>query len=201
MRIATALVRAAAVFDASVSTPPSAVAIDTSVLYYIYYPVDTGHKATIYSRWFANAKRRATTLVTHPAMVIELAGVIERQELIAQRILTMTDEPLAAHDFKMARISGAPSMPALRKRVHAYAGRVPRDIRLVKKDPAGKDCDDGLARWADSLADVNDALLAACGIPDVVTDDVDFLTFPNLRVHTFNADALESAREAGVLQS
>jgi hypothetical protein len=59
------------------------------------------------------------------------------------------------------------------------------------------------ATWQGSAGDYMDALMVAhakhSGIPHVLSDDIDLLTFDGITVYTANATAIQAARTAGKL--
>lgn len=214
------LVRATVVDLQSAAAPiADAYLVDTNFLYFCYYQRHSQHEdlggspAPYQTRAYPDYEKRVRTggrrLAVTRSIVVEFLHRIETAELA---VLHAVLDPNA-----VGREPGLP-LKALREKGH-LAGRL-GDVReqvqthldvltacfTLLPDPPWVttfvECLRG--EWARALIDATDAAFIsearAVGIADIISDDAELSTVPDIRLYTANRTAIRAARQAGRLE-
>ena len=197
------------------ATIPPCAAVDANVLYFCNYPnfgqlqsaggnTPRSYQLSDYPKWWAKALTAKCNFATSIATFGEFLKLVEHAEL---ETCWLTD-PLHAADLfskKAARYEYAAHLTTIRQSALTAVASIEKSVSLFPS--RGTQPSDDFRQindeWKDTYGDYPDAVLVAQarsgGIKNVVTDDIDFLTFDGLIVHTANDKAVQLARSAGKL--
>ena len=206
--IAAAHVRAARVFDVRTGKPqPEALVLDANVLFFVHYPsfgtlaAVGGEPPSVYrTREYGAALKRAlrakTRLFTSATTLLEFAHIVEKVEL---EISWRKAGGQGAFEYKQVREQLAAQLEEIRKTVLVYVSAVRKITTIIEALHA----EGTLAVWRGSCGDTSDSALAAAalreGVPDLLSDDADFLTYRDLHLFTANQAAIDLAKSVGRL--
>ena len=196
---------------------PRCAAVDANVLYFCQYPnfgqlqiaggnTPKAYQLTVYPKWWANALKGKCNLATSIATLGEFLQLVEHAEL---ETFWRTDPSRVGVDFskKVARYGYAAHLATIRQSALTAVASIEKSVALFPKlaVPPSDDFSAINQEWVGSYGDYPDAVLIAQaragGIKAVVTDDIDFLTFDGLIVHTANNNAVQVAQAAGQLMN
>jgi len=207
------------------TTLPKSVASDANILYFLHYDSSflssaggrppAHYQTSVYPRWWGRADAGGVLLSTATSCLAEFAHVVERAEL---EILWRTDpaqpeldplNPGQAYSSKYAkavRYLYLSQLEAIRLGVETRLQSVRKSVELLPQ--IGKDADEFAAavkEWLPSSSDFSDAILVAtakrAGIPRIISDDADLISFAGITVYTANRNAIDAASAAGMLVS
>jgi hypothetical protein len=198
----------AQVIDIRSDTPRStdAFLVDTNVWYWRAYPSAgalpgsaTPAQMTTYTSYLQNSIATGAIAFRTGLCLSELAHLIEQNE---RNAYASAVAPVTTKDYRH-------NLPSERARVvlevqNAWANvkLESQPLPLVIDDPA---TDAALARFATQPVDGYDLFLleaiSAAGISQVLTDDGDYCTDPDIQVFTANPRVVSAARAAGLLVS
>jgi predicted nucleic acid-binding protein len=194
---------------------PRDAAVDANVLYFCNYPSfsqlqSAGGKSpcwyqlSAYPKWWAKALTTKCNFATSIATLGEFIQLVEHAEL---ETCWLTDPSRTGVLFskKGARYDDAARLTTIRQSALTAVASIEKSVSIFPNRGA-QPSDDFRSmndEWMVSYGDYPDAVLIAQaragGIKNVVTDDIDFLTFDGLIVHTANDKAVQLALTAGKL--
>lgn len=204
---------------------PRSVVADANILYFLHYnPASLSsaggrppayYQRSVYPHWWSRAASGGVLLTTATSCLAEFVHIVERTEL---EILWRTDpaqpeldptkpgQPYSAKYAKAVRYLYFAQLEAIRSAVETTLQSVRKSVELLPQ--VGKDTDNfslALKEWLPSSCDFSDALLVAAakraGIPRIISDDADLLSFEGITVYTANQNAIAAASSATKLVS
>ncbi len=200
------------------SSVPAQVVIDANVCYFVAYSnfaqqsaaggrAPQAYQLRDYRTWQALALRSGCRFFAPVVTLGEFVRLIEYAELEA---LWLTDPatPLGSRfspsECKKARYDYSSYLGMIRKTVLSDLAQLRATVQPLLPFPTPADAiDQSNAAWQSSAGDYADALMVAnacsAGIPHILSDDVDLLTFDGITLYTANTTAIQSARTAGKL--
>jgi hypothetical protein len=206
---------------------PARIAVDAQVLYFVYYPnfhffsmsginVPTQFSHGLYAMYLEDLKKYSfppkepgdppskVSVCTSGHTIGEFARTMEYAEV---EILWRTDPTNAGSNFdarrcKDARYTYAANLTAIRTKVETIIVAVRKLIDVLPKSSSeSQDLNDCIQAWKASLGDYADSLLISrmkyMSIYDVLSDDMDMVTFDGITLYTANPTAINAARRAG----
>lgn len=208
--------------DRSLPLPRSVVA-DANVLYIIHYDFTdlasaggrppTRHQNRHYPAWWKRAAADGVTLCTSGPSLFEFVHLIERTELeIVWRMDPSSpelDPDSPGQDFsakyaKVVRYLYHEHLQTLREGVETTLQSLKKNVHVLPQ--VGQDeqaVSLAVREWVTSTADFGDAALVAtakrAGMPRIVSDDSDLVSFGGITLYTANQKALDAAGQAGKL--
>jgi hypothetical protein len=217
--VPASLVRAAVVdITRPGATVPARLVIDASVLYCTHYPnfpnltlaggrIPHAYQIREYQRWQAQAQRRGTLLFSPVVTLGEFVRLVEYAELESLWLTDPATPPGSRFDpqhCKRARYTYAARLATVRRFALGALGLLRGAVQVVPQFPSERDAlDQACVEWHGSAGDFADALLVAqakhSGIPHILGDDIDLLTFDGITVYTANRTAIQAAVAASRL--
>ena len=192
--------------------------VDTNVLYFCYYQRHSQHAALdrgpapyqtrIYPNYEKRIRAARRRLGVTRSILVEFLHRIEAAELtILHAIL---DPNISARDagypIKVVRESGhlAGRLEDLRETVVTHLAVLQEHFALLPEPLWTTPFAQCLqSEWSRALIDATDASFIAearaAGILDIISDDAELSTVPDIRLHTANRTATRAARQAGRL--
>jgi predicted nucleic acid-binding protein len=205
------------------TTLPASIVADANIIYFIHYDsaalVSAGGKPPApyqlnhYPRWWGRAVSKGVVLCTATNCLAEFAHIVERTEL---EILWRTDPTSPELDpanpgqdystkyAKAVRYLYASQLKMIRSDVETTLLSVRKTVELLPQVGGDRNLfTSAVKEWLPSASDFSDAILVAAaklaGIPRIVSDDADLISFEGITVYTANRNAIESASAAGKL--
>jgi predicted nucleic acid-binding protein len=197
---------------------PAAIVLDANVLYFICYSRFTplrlaggrmphSYQTREYQRWRVLARRHGCHLFTSPVAMGEFIRRAEYAEWEAFWLNHPATPPGSHFDprqCKKVRYDHATHLRTVRGQAVTDLPFIRGIVTLLSAFPSASDAlDQASAEWQGSAGDFTDALLVAnakhAGIPHLLSDDVDLLTFDGITVYTANRTAVQAASAAGKL--
>lgn len=200
---------------------PKIAVSDANVLYIINYDFSAlaagirtppFYQTRFYPAWWKRAIGAGVTLCTPANCLAELAHIIERTEL---ENLWRTDPSPPELDPRNPDQDFNPRYTkTVRYHYHEQLRNVRDDIQTTLQSiqksvnvlpQVGHDLNafgQAVQQWVSSAADFGDALLVVAakraGIPHIVSDDADLVTFDGITLYTANRNAIDSAKQRPV---
>lgn len=215
--IAGSAVKARVVDITSPRAPlPKCAVIDANVLYFVFYPNfdqlraaggQQPYQAPNYQRWWKRAAGSTTRFFASPQSFGEFLRTVEYAELEALWLTdsnTPSGERFSPIKCKESRYANLTRLSSIRSKALATLASARKTVELLPKlGTAEQEIERCATEWNNSTGDFGDAVLVANGkfvrYTDVVSDDVDLLTFDGITVHTANRKAINAAQDAGKL--
>ncbi len=222
--ITPALVRGQVVDIRKASPVPTDLVVDANVLYWLFYPnfqsltfargaSATPFRLANYQSFWKRAARAGARFCVVNATLGEFARTAEFAELEA---IWLTDSPGPQPDpanpvaefnprlCKFARYHYAAQLRTVRNSIDGMMGAILKSVRLL---PQFATADEqhvySVKDWLPSTGDFPDAVLAASaikqGIAQILSDDMDLVSFNGITLYTANQKAIDAARAAGRL--
>lgn len=207
----------ASVYDIRKGTPlPDALFCDTNILYWVFYPsfgtlqlaggaTPSVNQAKEYPKWIKWVMKSGKNLCVCNGTIAEIVKTMEYAEL---ETLWVTDPSHSSNDrfdarrFKSARYQYLNMLESVRKRICTHLASLRKHVRVMA-DPRSPETavDTYLVDWSVCAGDFPDSVAVSIakqhGIPQIVTDDQDFLTMEGVIVYTANVQAIADATRAG----
>lgn len=207
------LVRANVVDIRNVAMLPKHVAVDANVLYFAHYPnfaslAASGGKSPFpyqlqeYPNWYSRAVKAGKQFFTSAEMIGEFIKLIEFVELemlwLSDGTRTDAFTPLKVKEFRYEKFS---LLPDIRRQVITILHSLRKTVNVIPAEhPPERYVDAICELWMKSVSDHNDSALvrsaSRVGCSNILTDDLDHITFEGITVYTANKRAIEFARAA-----
>ncbi len=207
------------------SSLPKDVVADANVLYVINYDftaleaagyrVPSRYQTRHYPAWWKRAVQAGVTLCAAACSLAEFAHIMERTEL---QNLWRTDpsQPVLDPDrpcdefsprcTKAARYFYHSQIRSIRESVETSLDSIRKNVHVLPRVGGDEEVLNRVIRaWVPSTADFGDADLVAtakrAGMPRIISDDADLVSFEGITVYTANQNAVDAARNGGRLLS
>jgi hypothetical protein len=191
---------------------PPQVVVDANALYFTFYPgfhhltragggAPRTYQTRHYPAWVNRCLRAGTFLYASPTTIGEFIRLCEYAELELRWLQTQPHpppSPFSGQDCKAMRYSGTPAtLQAHRQVVQTALRSLLAIIRLLPCWPAPQqEQADSFAEWLASAGDAADAAMVAnakmAGIPHILSDDRDLMTFAGVTLYTANIRAINA---------
>jgi hypothetical protein len=200
---------------------PKSVVADANVLYFVYYDfaslsgagvaLPSFRQRNFYSAWFARALSSGVTLCATYTTFAEYVHLVERMELNCHWVTDPNKPELdpanpgqsfSPQYVKKLRYHYHDRLQVIRANVETYLKSVQKNVALL---PALRGDGFGavIQAWSSSSSDIGDAALVAeaklAGIPRVISDDADFVSFDGIQLYTANSGVISAAAQANKL--
>jgi predicted nucleic acid-binding protein len=187
--------------------PQDIFLVDTNIwLWQTYGPSipprpDVQQKIGTYSRYFRSARGKGATLAYSWLLLFELAHVIESTErsIYEQQVGRTIRAKDYRHNYPRERQNVTAEVENVWKQIQSMA--VPASDLMIDESLANT----ALARFKTQALDGYDLLIvesilqAGAGEIKILTDDMDYVTVPNIKVFTLNPLVLRQAKQQGKL--
>ena len=207
------------------STIPRSIVVDTNILYFVYYDPaflsDSGGQAprryqlAEYPSWWRRALSGQVLLSTSIGCLSEFCQLVERTELEIRWRNVPEDPESARRDpdegftskvAKDVRYLCIADLPSIRDGVATLLQAILKNVEVLPQPPKQTDREilaSTFRVWERSGCDFTDAALVnlarGAGIPRILTDDADLITFEGITVYTANSSAIDAAKQSGKL--
>jgi hypothetical protein len=203
------------------ATLPRCAVADANILYIIHYDftalgaaggkMPPPYQTDFYPSWWKRAVEGGVKLCTSVGCLADFAHIVERTELEnlwrtdPNRPELDPDHP--GQDFnpkfaKTVRYHYHGQLQAIREGVETTLEAIQKTVNVLPQ--VGQDTEAlkrAVLHWIPSAADFGDATLVAAakrvGMPHIISDDADLVTFDGITLYTANRKAIDSAIQAG----
>lgn len=197
---------------------PQRAILDANILYFVYYPnfsalsaaqgrTPLAYQLRVYPRWFKEAAQNGMQSFASVVTVGEFARAMEFAEWEAY-CRTLPGSSMSANfgpiECKAARYDHHGRLLYIRNTSDTVVNVMRKSVGLLPKMRNEVDeLQTATQAWIESAGDFADSIMVATakfvGIREIVSDDVDLITFDGIQVYTANRNAIQAASVAGKL--
>ncbi len=197
---------------------PKQTVLDANVLYFIYYPnfsqlASAGGKPpqhyqiTHYPAWLTKGLKGSSRFYAAPVTFGEFLRVIEYAEIEAlwrTDPATPSGAEFSPRQCKMGRYSYVGRLGRIRQDAISFLLLARKTVDLLPEfRNAADELDKAVNEWNSSAGDFADATMVANAkyamVPNILSDDIDLLTFDGITLYTANFTAIQDAAVGGKL--
>ncbi len=199
------------------------VVADANVLYYVNYDfralasagveLPLHYQTKFYPKWWTRAIGAGITLCSTATALAEFVHLVERMELQSLWVTDPHRPELDPHNpgqqfspkyVKMLRSHYHDRLPVIRTNVETVLRSAQKAVAILPGLGSDADRFEATVReWMSSTADIGDATLVAeakrAGLPHIISDDADFVSFDGITLYTANDNAVAAAAQSNTL--